>query len=281
MAYVHYYTDEQDKRILLDTPVLLYSGFVTDEQKWYIDAHDHPFCELIYICEGRICYEIGDRKYYAESGDLILYSKGIAHKETALTDSIKTYFCGIGNVYYDGCVKDRFYGVPDIKILKTKSYREKLESYITDLIRESTHKLDGYSLVCSGILSSILTLIYRMIRVNADSTESLERSGSLSNQIIRYLTENYEQDITLSNLSERFYVSKDYMSHIFKNETGISPIKYLILYKIERIKTYLIETDKSIAEIAALVGYEDANYMTQVFKKNVGESPSKFRADHR
>ena len=76
-------------------------------------------------------------------------------------------------------------------------------------------------------------------------------------------------------------VSKDYLSHIFHQELGFSPWEYLNRYRIERAKTLLRETTRSITEIAIQVGFDDLSYFSRVFTKHAGCSPRTYREQGR
>ena len=95
--------------------------------------------------------------------------------------------------------------------------------------------------------------------------------------IVDYLNEHYREEINLDTLAKQIFLSKHYLSHIFKAEMGISPIKYLTLKRIEESKRLLKETHYSITKIAELVGYPNAIYFGQFFKKVVELSPSEYR----
>jgi YesN/AraC family two-component response regulator len=65
---------------------------------------------------------------------------------------------------------------------------------------------------------------------------------------------------------------------VFKDQTGESPINYLINLRLEKAKNLLVSTESPIKSIAQAVGYKDAYYFSKLFKKYCGHSPCKFRA---
>ena len=93
--------------------------------------------------------------------------------------------------------------------------------------------------------------------------------------------ENYAKNISLKNIADELYISPDYLSHVFKNETGISPINYVITKRIGEAKKLLMTTDKNVQEISMEVGYENTNYFSLLFKKTTTLSPSTFRKKNR
>ena len=79
------------------------------------------------------------------------------------------------------------------------------------------------------------------------------------------------------------FLNKNYIAHVFKDETGHTLIGYAILLRINRAKILLTKTDKSITQIAAECGYDDFTYFSRQFKKSTNMTPRDYRkeyADH-
>ncbi len=98
------------------------------------------------------------------------------------------------------------------------------------------------------------------------------------NQIVTYLDTHYSEKISLDRIAQNMYLSPVYISKIFKEETGESPINYLIKIRLEKAKDMLSSpTPNSIKKIANDVGYEDAYHFSKLFKKYYGISPLYYR----
>ncbi len=93
---------------------------------------------------------------------------------------------------------------------------------------------------------------------------------------IRYLTTNITKNISLTEIGIYLGVNPSYLSRIFKEETGMSLIKYINHQRIELSK-YFFETEMdNITEVAFRVGYNDSSYFTKTFKKLTGISPKEY-----
>lgn len=95
--------------------------------------------------------------------------------------------------------------------------------------------------------------------------------------ITTYIHNNYTEDLSLSSIAERFYVSNYYLSHQFKKVTGFTLTEYIQLTRIRNAQSLLISTNKQITEIAFLSGFSSFSQFNRVFNNFVGTSPSKFR----
>ncbi|MNO20754.1 Iron(3+)-hydroxamate-binding protein YxeB precursor [compost metagenome] len=108
--------------------------------------------------------------------------------------------------------------------------------------------------------------------------ETEVKQTSVAVQIITYIQEYYAEPITLDSLAEVFNFSAYHLSSLFKEYTGMSPIDYLIRFRLELATELLMTTDASIGEIAVSVGYKDVYYFSRIFKKRKGVSPAHFRS---
>jgi two-component system response regulator YesN len=97
------------------------------------------------------------------------------------------------------------------------------------------------------------------------------------NSILKYVNENYCNDISTQSISKIFSVNANYISQLFKKESGIAFTEYLSNLRIDHACVSLKTTDLPIREIAEQVGYSDYFYFSRVFKKITGKSPSLFR----
>lgn len=93
-----------------------------------------------------------------------------------------------------------------------------------------------------------------------------------------YLEQHYEEDISLSKLSEEFHFTSAYLSKIYKKYMKETPLKYLTSLRIEKAKQLLLEhMELTVQEIAGIVGYEEFHYFYRVFKNMTGMTPTEYR----
>lgn len=104
-----------------------------------------------------------------------------------------------------------------------------------------------------------------------------QSSNSIVQSIKIFIEKNYKEDISLSDLADTFYLSKEHLSRLFKKETGQNLFSYIMDLKLEEAKRLLIETNRTLDDIAFSLGFSNGNYFSKVFKKNIGVSPSSYR----
>jgi AraC-like DNA-binding protein len=94
---------------------------------------------------------------------------------------------------------------------------------------------------------------------------------------INYININYERDISLKDISKYVFLSPSYFAKAFKDETGKSPISFLIQVRLDRAKELLSETEQKIYEIAIGVGFSNQQRFNEIFKKYIGMTPLQYR----
>ncbi|MDR1604470.1 MAG: DNA-binding response regulator [Gracilibacteraceae bacterium] len=104
----------------------------------------------------------------------------------------------------------------------------------------------------------------------------------LDNQLIhpigQYVVTHVDERLSLDDLSERLYLNKTYISHIFKKVSGVSLVNFQLEVKIDRAKILLRDGSRKISAIAEQVGYGNVNYFRKIFKDFTGMSPGEYRA---
>ena len=100
-------------------------------------------------------------------------------------------------------------------------------------------------------------------------------------EIVKYIESRYSDEITLQDLADRFYLSREYISRKFKQETGENLSDHIERVRMEKAKLLLLNPQYRIAQVAELVGYKDEKYFSKVFKKLEGLSPNEYRKKER
>jgi len=102
-----------------------------------------------------------------------------------------------------------------------------------------------------------------------------EVTDNVISSIITFVEDNLQQHFDLEKLSAQFCISKYYLSHLFKRETGLSVIKFCNERRICLAKTLLNES-LPITEIACRCGYDSASYFSKKFKEETGITPKQY-----
>ena len=103
------------------------------------------------------------------------------------------------------------------------------------------------------------------------------RRSMLSVRVENYISDHLADKISVDELLREFSLSRGGLYRLFREEFGTSVNEYIMTMRMERAEKMLTETDASVSDVAASVGYSDYNYFIRAFKKRNGTSPLKYR----
>ena len=126
-------------------------------------------------------------------------------------------------------------------------------------------------------IEDLMNYLSYLIDVSLDYLEFINSQKSVVQTICDYIDQHYQENITRSSLANILYLSPDYIARIFKKETGISLINYLIKKRVDVAKQLLTNTDLPVHLISDKVGYGNYSYFTKIFKKETNYTPVDYR----
>ena len=112
---------------------------------------------------------------------------------------------------------------------------------------------------------------------NTSKTSNEKRAGRIVHNVQSAIAEHINEPVNVQTLACILRISPNYLSAIYKSETGIRLTEYITNAKMQEAARLLRETDKNIIEISGLLGYDSSNYFSRLFKKQYGVNPSGYR----
>ena len=100
---------------------------------------------------------------------------------------------------------------------------------------------------------------------------------SLATEVLQHLNLCFADELSLTELTNRFHVSTSHMIHMFKAQFGLPPIQYMVRRRIGEAQHLLRTTEDSAGDIGGRVGMINRNYFYRMFKRLVGVSPVRYR----
>ena len=100
-------------------------------------------------------------------------------------------------------------------------------------------------------------------------------------QAMEYIRRNLDTELSRTQIAEAIYLNPEYLSRLFKRETGGSLSDYILAEKMRTAQALLADTGIPVSLVAVKVGYSNFSYFSQVFKKYTGLSPGEYRARHK
>lgn len=249
--------------------------------------HSHAdFTELTIILSGKSRYYVEGVVYNAVAGDIIICNPGVRHHNIIIPgeEPAVEFFTGFSGYQFRNQLPDTIPLKNGEHLLKLDSEaRREVQKHCFEMIAEDEENQSGKYFMMKTLLMQIMLLMMRSINEtrpmnkNGYNFETYSK-GYAVKRILNYINENYEDKISLDQIAHNMYLSPVYVSKIFKEETGESPINYLIKVRLEKARVILEnDTSGSIKNIANAVGYEDVYHFSKLFKKYYGFSPLNYK----
>lgn len=231
--------------------------------------------EILQLQSGHGVHIIDGKEYETKQGDILIYNAGMKHEEFADSENgMDILSCAIGDVFLKGLAPNVLFAKKYSPVIQNGScYHEvgalMIMLYTNFLSRNPSRELE-YHLLCS----LLLTIREAVLRGESEEEQKEQELGHL---IQSYIDQHYKENISLQDIADEMNMNHYYMSHVFKSTIGYSPMQYVIRRRIGEAQSYLLATDKTVTEIAYIVGYNSASNFNNAFKKMVGMSPQRYR----
>lgn len=247
-------------------------------------AHEHSYCEMYYLIDGKCDLSVSDNIYSLTSGTLIFLPMNTLHQTNYPNTSNHTrlyieftdnYIADLadefGKTWLDDNLFNKLMFIPD-------SMRPFIDSILENIIDERK-KRDNFSQHIIKIYFQ--ELIIQILRFHREIFGASQGSVKIADEAIQratnYIANHYTQNISLDDVSGMLHLNSSYFSKKFKAVNGTGFKEYLSNTRINHSEKLLLETDMSITDIAFKCGYNNSNYYGDAFKKKNGVSPTYFR----
>ena len=292
----NYYTN----RTLTDTeigyPVHVYFIELAKMYMQRIRWHWHPEFEVIIVNHGEADFFTDDKKIRLKAGQGILINQNTMHSiQSADPDAScnlystifhPSFLFGYGTTVMSGKYLSPILSSPVFRTMlldEQDPVAEKILDAINSVIAVNMTKKYGYELVTKSYLCQLwVTLLENVIPQNVKTYKngSLSLDESRVKEAILYIESHYAEHITLDELASSIHISKSECCRCFKRTLELTPIEYLMKYRIFRAASMIQIDDPishSISELAFSVGFNNASYFNKVFKQYLKCTPSEFK----
>lgn len=266
---------------------VLDSGF-TQEPGVAPVVHAHAFYELIMGVEGVISVDLQGAETGGESisvgaGEVCLIPPGVYHSTRAVTEcpvKLALRFSLTVGARGDGSAINR--------VLAGFTAARMLDGgeRICEIMREIRTELNSGALASGEyvhtLLSQLYILLFRMLDRSsrgegADDILSADEANNRQLQIEEYMLAHFAEPLTEEDLAEEMHLSKRQVSRILRQLFGKSFRQMLIDIRLSRAAQLLADTDMSLEELAAAVGYTSLSGFYTAFRKRYGMSVGDYR----
>lgn len=255
--------------------------------------HYHDQYEIYYLLNGERNYFINQRSYHVKKGDLVLINKNILHKTSTIDQNHPAHERIL--IQFDenlfGGIRDQMAAVNLFEIFEQQEnvlslnpeQQLWLEDHLFKLRAEKEKNMEN-NRDQEGLLYLKVMIIELLIFIKRVSKESSSHNLNYPDQkhkniskIAAYISQNYQEDLSLDYLAEKFNYSSAYLSRAFKEVTGFNFVEYKNNVRIKEAGKLLQQSSLSVTEIASRVGYNNITHFGRIFKEFTELSPLAYR----
>ncbi len=257
-------------------PIFVAVGKVGSEISWNFTEHIHSSYEFVYIEKGTVCYTCDNKKFEVKEGDLYFIQPNQLHKELNSSKRLKfTYL----RFKYSRLGRDRDRIIPEYYMADKQVIRnvnKKIVNLLEEIYIEQQNKQLGSKEIVEAMILQLIWNVRRELGIGLKE-DAFENKNMIVDKAITYMKAHTHKKILLKEIAESCNVSSHYLSHVFKEVTDYSILKYIDKIKMEKAMIMLMVDNMNVNEIAEKLGYQDGLYFSKKFKKTYQASPTNFR----
>lgn len=254
-----------------------------------VKDHIHNYYEFYFFLEGDVSMIIEDVPHPVKTGDIILIPPNVRHHVLIHSHKVP-YRRFVFWISKDFC-NELLQLSPDYVFLMQHAFVKKEYIFHNDVIAFNRIQSKVFSLIeemhgdrfgrDARITLCVQDLILHLNRIvhEKNNTKTASDEESLYQGLLNFIDEHLDENLTLDRLAVEFYVSKFHISHVFKNNMGISLHQYITKKRLYACKDAICST-MSISEAYLMFGFGDYSSFFRAFKKEFGLSPKEYKDTH-
>lgn len=237
--------------------------------------HIHKEVEIMLVLDGKAKVYIDTKSFEIEKGDIIFISPFVPHRYTILSDFDFNHYCICFDLelLHDNNLKEKLEG-GTLDITSVVKNDEISAELIKKAFEANEKKAKSWEL---QVIGNLMLLFARLIEYEHIFNTSSSANKSIYFQILDYIAHNFSADVTSMHISNYLHMNNSYFCRLFRKNFGCCFQNYLCMYRIDKSKSLLKNTDMSISEIAARVGFNSISYYSKKFKEHTSLRPSEYR----
>lgn len=251
-----------------------------------VENHSHNYYEFYFFLEGDVSIEIHGEEYPLKYGDVVLIPPGIGHHAVVHGDGVpyRRFVFWISEDYCNRLLalsKDYVYIMQQAVIRKKYIFHNDIigfnaiQSKVFMLLEELHSEKFGKEAKIALCVNDLILHLNRKAYEN-EHPQSPKEEQNLYQNLINYIEENLEDDLSLERMAGSFYISKYHISHIFKENAGISVHQYIMKKRLESCRQAIV-SGMEISKAFLMYGFKDYSSFYRAFRKEYGISPKEYK----
>lgn len=239
--------------------------------------HWHERMELLLVTSGSLFFRLKNYETILTENQLAIIPPGQLHCGTAseMGISFETIMFDVNAFYNALPITERYLKPVFEQKITFLPWTEQPEiiALVKSLLKESHPEESLSSLYKVGQIYELIALLYRHCLAE-DGTEVA--SPNQFQDVLNYINLHFHEEISSDQLSKKFGYSEGYFCRQFKAVTGLTPMSYIRILRLEKAQEMLQKKPVSFSEVANQCGFSNANYFTRCFKSHYHLTPTEY-----
>jgi len=235
--------------------------------EWMLVEEVIDSIDIIYMLDGSATYVVENQSYLLKQGSLLCIPRGAKRSAYTYRDDLMECY-SVSFQFFDKTGEEGFLPLP---IINNIGIQPDIISIYSELNNSWLRRSPGYKIKSRTLLMLIIFRYYELILFK----EYPMIIDARINRAVRYITDNYFENLTIEKVSDAAGLHPHYFGVLFKKSTGMSFRQFLTAIRINHAENLLKSGDFNIANVAMRSGFPDAYYFSRVYKKTRGIPPSK------
>ena len=166
---------------------------------------------------------------------------------------------------------------------KEKFNQEKMKQLIQGSVKTLEEKQFGYDIIMHSNYCLLMAEILRVWKQEGFQIKKRKKETVLSEkftEVSEYISQHYQEDLSVAELAEKFHMSYSYFAAIFKEYYGQTCKEMILTVRLQKAEDLLLFTDFDLTYISQETGFCDCSHFIKAFKQKYGVTPRKYRMCH-
>lgn len=239
----------------------------------FMRPHSHACFQLYYIVSGRPVFRVADQVFDVPDGSYFVVPRLTQHSMDALKeDNEGSEFKLMIN---DPALADRFLA-PTRPVRDDGTVKQLLNYVLNNWTSPDEENAANIEAVLTAVL---LTFFTDTLNYKASGSRFITAAGydELTRSILAAIERGYSYPFSMENLSRELNYSRNYLSTVFKRNTGFAVIDYLNLLRVRGAVIHFYYYGQDVYSTCECVGFSNLSYFSRTFRKYTGASPRRFK----
>jgi AraC-like DNA-binding protein/quercetin dioxygenase-like cupin family protein len=246
---------------------------------WRMSPHSHHQYEMTMVQAGACYVSLGRDLRRVVTGDVVFLPSRVSHGHEPYMDNsvelIVVQFPQLDSALIDELMNARPIGHYHLGELD----RSRFLSLCFQLQREIAGGLPHASTLCRALVEQMAVLLLRSAQSETGDSLTVEQQSAIESSL-EWMHANAHRTVSIGEVAERVGFSPAYFRALFRRSVGVSPKQYLTALRLQSSKCLLMHSERTVAEVAELAGFNSPQEFSKVFRRFTGLPPSEWKRSH-